>query len=95
MQHPGAPNLSANAVFFLVLDIAQFAGAEHFLREMTGLAESVRTCPTATGVAEILLPGDPERRSKAARLQTGIALDDGTWGQLSALAAKSKVSIPV
>src|SRR5207244_9744472 len=35
---PTRPNLSANAVFFLVLDIAQFAGAEHFLHEVAGLA---------------------------------------------------------
>src|SRR5260221_13471033 len=30
---PRAPNMSVNAVFFLVLDVDQFAGAEHFLRE--------------------------------------------------------------
>jgi uncharacterized oxidoreductase len=91
---PGAPNLSANAVLFLVLDIAQFAGAEHFLRETTGLAHNIRTCPKAEGVSDIMLPGDPERRSKAARLQTGIPLDDGTWGQMTALAAKLNVALP-
>jgi uncharacterized oxidoreductase len=91
---PGAPNLSANAVFFLVLDIAQFAGAEHFLRETTNLAQNIRACPKAGGVEEILLPGDPERRSKAARLKDGIPLDDGTWGQLVAVAQKLSVSLP-
>jgi uncharacterized oxidoreductase len=91
---PGAPNLSANAVFFLVLDIAQFAGAEHFLRETTNLAQNVRGCPKAAGVEEILLPGDPERRSKAARIKDGIPLDDGTWGQLVAVAQKLNVPLP-
>jgi LDH2 family malate/lactate/ureidoglycolate dehydrogenase len=91
---PTRPNLSANAVFFLVLDIAQFAGAEHFVREVAGLAENVRACPRADGVQEILLPGDPERRSKAQRLKNGIPLDDGTWGQLSELARKLKVPLP-
>jgi hydroxycarboxylate dehydrogenase B len=91
---PGAPNLSANAVFFLVLDISQFAGAEHFLHETTTLAQNIRDCPKAEGVEDIMLPGDPERRSKAARLKSGIPLDDGTWGQLTALAQKLGVDLP-
>jgi LDH2 family malate/lactate/ureidoglycolate dehydrogenase len=91
---PNRPNLSANAVFFLVLDIAQFAGAEHFLTEVTALAQNIRACPKADGTQDILLPGDPERRSKAQRLQTGIPLDDGTWGQLAKLAQKLNVALP-
>src|SRR5581483_6451377 len=80
---PNAPNLSANAVLFIVLDVAQFAGKEHFLREVSELAELVRACPRAEGVKEITLPGDPERREKARRRKEGIPLDDGTWGQLA------------
>lgn len=92
---PGIPNLSANAVFFLVLDVAQFAGAEHFLQQVTGLAENIRTCPKAAGnTGDILLPGDPERRTKAERMKTGISVDDGTWEQLVTLAKKLKVDVP-
>jgi uncharacterized oxidoreductase len=91
---PGAPNLSANAVFFLVLDIDQFSGAEHFLREVTGLGQSIRICPRAEGVEDILLPGDPERRTKAQRLQAGVTLDDGTWKQLRELAGRLQVALP-
>ena len=91
---PGHPNLSANAVLFVLFDIGQFAGTEHFLKEVSGLADNVRSCPRAEGVDEILLPGDPERRSKADRLKTGITVDDGTWDQLGNLAAKLKVQLP-
>lgn len=91
---PGTPNKVANAVLFIVLDINQFAGAECFLREVTGLAENVRACPRAEGVKEILLPGDPERREKQKRLAAGITLDDGTWGQLTKVAASLGVAIP-
>lgn len=91
---PGLPNLSANAVFFLVLDVALFAGAEHFLQQVTGLAHNIRECPRAEGVDEILLPGDPERRSKEKRLREGITLDDGTWSQLADLAEKLGVAVP-
>jgi uncharacterized oxidoreductase len=91
---PGAPNLSANAVVFIVLDVNQFAGGEHFLREVTQLAANVRSCPRTEGAPEITLPGDPERREKAKRLQAGITLDDGTWGQLTKLAGTLGVAVP-
>jgi uncharacterized oxidoreductase len=93
-SRPDAPNLVANAVLFILLDIDQFAGAGHFLKEIQAVAESVRTCPRAEGVAEILLPGDPERREKARRLENGIPLDDGTWSQLVDVAKRLRVSVP-
>jgi hydroxycarboxylate dehydrogenase B len=93
-SHPSRPNLSANAVLFIVLDVEQFAGAEHFLREVSALAEAVRTCPRAEGVKEVTLPGDPERREKDRRLKAGVYLDDGTWGQLVNLATQMKVPVP-
>jgi uncharacterized oxidoreductase len=91
---PGLPNMSGNAVFFLVLDIDQFSGAEHFLREASGLAHNVKTCPKADAAADILVPGEPERRSCAARRLAGIPLDDGTWKQLTTLAEKLNVPTP-
>lgn len=92
---PGLPNMSANAVFFLVLDVNQFAGAEHFLPQVSGLAQNIKACPRAAGVQDILLPGEPERLAASKRRQDGIPLDDGTWKQLSTLAEKLKVSLPV
>jgi uncharacterized oxidoreductase len=91
---PGAPNRSANAVFFLVIDPKLFDGLEHFLREVTGLVETVRTCPRAEGVEEILLPGDPERRERERRGRSGLTLDDGTWKQLVQLADQLGVAVP-
>jgi hydroxycarboxylate dehydrogenase B len=91
---PGHPNLVANAVLFIALDVAQFAGADHFRREVNALAEAVRTCPRAEGVAEILLPGDPERRETERRRRHGIPLDDGTWIQLMKIAEEFNVTLP-
>jgi hypothetical protein len=42
-----------------------FAGAEHFPREVTTLADNVRTCPRAEGVDMIQLPGDRNAVSAA------------------------------
>ena len=87
-------NQNGNCVFMMVLDPAHLGGAEHFAREVSGLAEFVRGCPTIEGVDEILLPGDPERHALAARSQTGIPLDDGNWTQLVQLAARLGIEVP-
>jgi hydroxycarboxylate dehydrogenase B len=93
-SRPDAPPMVANAVVFIVLDISQFAGTDHFLSEVRQLASYVRTCPRAEGVDEILLPGDPERREKSRRLRDGIPLDEGTWGQLFKMAEHLQVTVP-
>jgi uncharacterized oxidoreductase len=93
-SRPELPLRVANATFFLLLDPAAFAGADHFLHEVGDLAANVRNCPRAEGVAEIMLPGDPERKEKARRSVAGLTLDDGTWKQLSETAQKLKVEVP-
>ena len=62
--------------------------------EVTGLTKNIRACPKAEGIKEILIPGDPERKSKAQRQRDGIPLDEGTWGQLMKLAQEIKVALP-
>lgn len=83
---------SANAVLFVLFAPERFAGAEHFRREVGDLAGNVRNCPTAAPGATITLPGDPERRERQRREAEGIALDEGTWGQLTEVAARLNVA---
>ena len=52
-SRPEVGPLSANGVLFVLLDPASFAGAEHFLTEVTTLAANVRSCPRAEGVAAL------------------------------------------
>ncbi len=85
---------NGNCVFMLVVDPGHVGGAEHFAREVAALNEFVRGCPTIDGVAEILLPGDPERHMLAKRTAEGIPLDDGNWAELVKLAERLGVSAP-
>jgi uncharacterized oxidoreductase len=78
----------------LVIDPARLGGAEHFAREVAGLAAFVRSCPTIDPRAEILLPGDPERRMLARRRPEGIPLDDGNWQALVKLGERLGVAAP-
>ncbi len=85
---------NGNCVFMLILDPGHLGGAEHFAQEVAGLTSFVRSCPTMDGVSEILLPGDPERRTMAQRSQQGVPLDDGNWGELVKLAGQLGVAVP-
>ena len=93
-SNPRATLLGYNAVLFTVFAVEHFAGTEHFLKEVNGLADFVRNCPRAAGVEEIMLPGDPEARNKAKRRAAGITVDDGTWKQMTALAGRLGVALP-
>ncbi len=85
---------TGNAVLFTLFDPAVFGGADYFLQQATDLVDYVRSCPTAPGVKEITLPGDPERTSKAARIKTGISIPDGTWALLTITATELNVPLP-
>jgi hydroxycarboxylate dehydrogenase B len=85
---------NGNCVFMLLADPGHLGGSEHFAKEVAGLAEFVRGCPRIDGVDEILLPGDPERRTHAQRSKHGVPLDAGNWNELVKLAEKLKVPVP-
>ena len=83
-----------NAVLMILLDINHFAGKDQFLQETEKFLSSVRQTPKIPGVAEIILPGDMERKTREQRLKTGIQIPDGTWIQIKKLAEEYKVEIP-
>jgi uncharacterized oxidoreductase len=87
-------NQIGNCVFMTVIDPGHLGGAAHFANEVAGLIAFVRSCPRVEGVDEIILPGDPERRTLKRRLDEGITLDEGNWAQLVKLAGKLGVDLP-
>jgi len=87
-------NQLGNCVFMMAIDPGGLCGVQHYASEIAQLVKFIRDCPTVPGVEEISLPGDPERRVMAARLATGVPLDDGNWQALVQLAEKLGVAAP-
>lgn len=83
-----------NCVFMMLVDPARFGGSEHFAAEVNQLVDYIRNTPRIEGVNEITLPGDPERKILAARLQSGILFDSENWKALTTAAARLGVAIP-
>ncbi|CAA9283591.1 MAG: hypothetical protein AVDCRST_MAG77-4059 [uncultured Chloroflexi bacterium] len=53
----------------------------------------MRSVPPAEGFQEVLIPGEPERRSAARRLVEGIPVADDTWQAVTTTAAELGVSV--
>jgi uncharacterized oxidoreductase len=92
--YPGAGMARGNNVVFIALAAERFAGLDVLTRESTQLVDYVVGSPRAPGVDSITLPGDPERRTLAARESQGIPLEDTHWAKLVELATRLRVPVP-
>jgi LDH2 family malate/lactate/ureidoglycolate dehydrogenase len=60
--------------FFAAYRVDGFRALDEFKQDMDALVRTLRSCPTQTGVAEVLLPGEKEFRTAAERSREGIPL---------------------
>jgi len=91
---PNPPPPMGNCCVFWVMNPEFFGGASHLQSEVRHLEEYVRGVPTIDGVREIMLPGDPERKTLQTREASGIPLDEGNWKALVDLAVRLNVPVP-
>src|SRR5215470_2516062 len=73
-----------NNMFSVLVDPARLAGVDWMRREIDGFVSYVKASPPADAANPVLVPGDPERLSRAERLRTGVPLDATTWAELVA-----------
>ncbi|MGH6912378.1 MAG: malate/lactate/ureidoglycolate dehydrogenase [Geminicoccales bacterium] len=93
-SHPDNPDAGrlVNNMLSILIDPERLAGSGAIAADLERLEAWVRASPPAAPGGEILLPGEPERRTKASRLAEGIPLDPKTQSQLAA--AARKVGVP-
>jgi uncharacterized oxidoreductase len=72
----------ANSMLTILLDPLFFQADEAFANEVERYIAFVKSSAPVTPGGEILIPGEPEERTRTQRLQAGIDLDDTTWNQL-------------
>jgi LDH2 family malate/lactate/ureidoglycolate dehydrogenase len=71
----------------IALRVEAFCPMERFRQMVSDFARQLKMTPRAAGCDEILLPGEPEWRSKAARERDGIPLPGKTWERLAETAS--------
>jgi uncharacterized oxidoreductase len=78
----------ANGATFLALDPQAFRPLDEFESSSNLLLERVKSVPPAVGFDEVLIPGEPEHRSRAQRARDGIPLAEATWEAIQTTATQ-------
>lgn len=78
---PGVTRL-ANNMLSVYIDPSSFADQAYLADETERFMQWVKGSPPATPGGKVLLPGDPERATAAARRADGVPLDDTTWNSI-------------
>ena len=60
--------------FFMVIDPTKFLPLDDFVSNMQSMVDRIREMPTLEGADSVMVPGDPEKKTKAVRLNTGIPI---------------------
>jgi len=76
-----------NGLGFMVVDVGVFVEPEQFAAMIHELRDYIKSAPAAPGFDEVMLPGEPDYRTREERLKHGIPIDDNTWSQIEAAAA--------
>ena len=95
-SHPESPTAHrlVNNMLTLAFDPAAFGPRRGFAMDLERLIEWVKASPPASLGGEVLVPGELEARTRAARLRDGIPLDVETCRQLAETAAQTGVTPP-
>jgi hydroxycarboxylate dehydrogenase B len=86
-----SPGAGVNGCLIVLVEIERFLPLAEFTRQVQDLVGFVKSAEPAAGVAEVLVPGEPEARSERERRAGGIPVDDETWRQIEVIAAELKV----
>ena len=73
--------------FIAIYKVEAFRDLNTFKSEVTEFAEYLKATKPATGVEEVLYPGEIEHKRRTDRLANGIYVEDITWNNLKELAA--------
>jgi uncharacterized oxidoreductase len=82
----------ANAMLSIYLAPGDF-GAPGFAQAVRDYAAYVKDARPAEPGGEVLLPGEPERRTRAQRLAKGVPLQAETWAAITETAEHLGVAI--
>ena len=77
-----------NSMLTIVIDPKALGASNSFASEALAFVDWLRQSPDAPGSSGVQLAGEPERAARAARSHEGILVDDNTWSELTACAAK-------
>lgn len=73
-------------LFLFAVSQTAFRPEPEYADAVERLAARITSVPAAPGFSEVVLPGDPEARTREERERTGIPISDETWREVSEIA---------
>jgi LDH2 family malate/lactate/ureidoglycolate dehydrogenase len=81
----GGPYMRHQGVTMIVFKADLFQAQGEYARRADEMLHRIRAVPPAPGFKEVLVPGDPEARTRAIRERDGIPIPDDVWEEICAL----------
>jgi len=82
----------ANGMLAFYVDPKMIDTSNFFDAEVSRYVDFIRASRPAAGVDQVLIPGDPERKTRAERTRDGVPLPDDTWAAIVNTARELGVS---
>ena len=73
---------------FMAIDIERFASLSDFAARMRAMVDRARQTPPLDETTPVMVAGDPEKRSVAARRRAGIPIDETKLQEFLALSSE-------
>jgi uncharacterized oxidoreductase len=71
-----------NSMLATVIDLSRLGDPAAIARNIEATKSHIRTSRLAAGFDEVLLPGEPERRTARQRTEAGVEVDATTWREI-------------
>jgi hydroxycarboxylate dehydrogenase B len=77
---------ATNGMLTIVIDPSRLIDREWLQDEIAAMTRYITASPPRHPDEPVLIPGDPERLTRAERIKTGVPIDDETWRELTVAA---------
>jgi uncharacterized oxidoreductase len=84
--HDPAKGGVLNSMLAIVIDLEKIGDPAAVITAVGATRAHVKSARPASGVAEVLTPGEPERLSATRRTKAGIEVDETSWSDIRAAA---------
>jgi hydroxycarboxylate dehydrogenase B len=89
--YPGVT--SRSGIFIFAVDAAVFRPAADYEQALARTLGRIKAVPPAPGFEEVLLPGEPEARTRSRREQDGVPIPEDTWRAVREVGAELGVDV--
>jgi LDH2 family malate/lactate/ureidoglycolate dehydrogenase len=73
--------------FVWAVDSGAFTPVADYAQRIDWMIDQVKAVPPAAGVSEVLVPGEPEQRTRVERSANGVPVPEKTWQEIGETAA--------